>query len=74
MFDLLCGQVWVAYQLSRLKRGDDTGAREALKRSLQSLARHKHVSVISRYGTPQELARDDFCIGSCIALSTYLEM
>ncbi|CAM9211625.1 unnamed protein product, partial [Ectocarpus sp. 12 AP-2014] len=42
-------KVWVAYQLSRLKRGDDAGAREALKRSLQSLARHKHVSVISRF-------------------------
>ena len=38
----------MAYQLSRLKRGDDAGAREALQRSLQSLARHKHVSVISR--------------------------
>lgn len=41
-------QVWVAYQLSRLKRGDDAGAREVLQRSLQSLAKHKHVSVISR--------------------------
>lgn len=44
----LCLKVWVAYQLSRLKRGDDAGARETLQRSLQSLARHKHVSVISR--------------------------
>ncbi|CAN0347508.1 unnamed protein product [Ectocarpus sp. 6 AP-2014] len=42
-------KVWEAYQLSRLKRGDDAGAREALKRSLQSLARHKHVYVISRF-------------------------
>eukprot|EP00903_Cladosiphon_okamuranus_P010099 g9564.t2 len=42
-------KVWVAYQLSRLKRGDDAGAREALQRSFQSLARHKHVSVISRF-------------------------
>lgn len=40
----------MAFQLSRLKRGDDAGAREALQRSLQSLARHKHVSVISRCG------------------------
>lgn len=38
----------MAYQLSRLKRGDDKGAREALQRSLQSLAKHKHVAVISR--------------------------
>ncbi|CAM9261976.1 unnamed protein product [Hapterophycus canaliculatus] len=42
-------KVWLAYQLSRLKRGDDAGAREVLQRSLQSLAKHKHVSVISRF-------------------------
>lgn len=38
----------MAFQLSRLKRGDDVGAREILQRSLQSLSKHKHVPVISR--------------------------
>lgn len=42
-------QVWTAYQLSRLRRGDDAGARQVLQRSLQSLSKHKHISVISRY-------------------------
>ncbi|CAN0384506.1 unnamed protein product [Discosporangium mesarthrocarpum] len=39
----------MAYQLFRLKLGDDAGARELLQRSLKSLARHKHVTVISRF-------------------------
>ncbi|CAM9127824.1 unnamed protein product [Choristocarpus tenellus] len=42
-------KVWMAYHLSRLKQGDDEGARELLQRSLQSLGRHKHIAVITRF-------------------------
>ncbi|CAM9645217.1 unnamed protein product, partial [Phaeothamnion confervicola] len=42
-------KVWTAWQLGRLKHGDDAGARELLKRSLQSLPPHKHVAVTVRF-------------------------
>ena len=42
-------QVWSAYQLFRLRSGDLAGAKELLTRSMQSLARHKHVEVILKF-------------------------
>jgi hypothetical protein len=47
----------MAYQRALLAKGDDAGARELLRRSLQSLSRHKHVAVISRF------AQEEFAIG-----------
>ena len=43
-------KVWSAYQIYRLRRKDDEGAKQLLSRSLQSLSRHKHIEVIEKYG------------------------
>jgi rRNA biogenesis protein RRP5 len=48
----------MAYQRIRLVRGDDAGARDLLRRSLQSLSRHKHVAVTARF------AQEEFTLGS----------
>ena len=42
-------KVWIAYQHYRLRMGDVEGAKVLLNRSIQSLSRHKHVEVISKY-------------------------
>ena len=51
-------KVWAAYQAFRLRSGDGDGAKELLKRSMQSLSRHKHIEVITKY------AITEFDIGS----------
>lgn len=42
-------KVWSAFHLMKLRSGDVKGAKEQLSRSLQSLSKHKHVEVISKY-------------------------
>jgi len=42
-------KVWMAYQHFRLRNKDYTGAKTLLSRSLQSLSRHKHIEVITKY-------------------------
>ena len=42
-------KVWSAYIRFELRGGDDAAARQLLQRSLQSLAKHKHVFVISKF-------------------------
>lgn len=42
-------KVWMAYQKFKLRKGDFEGAKMELSRSLQSLSKHKHVEVISRF-------------------------
>ena len=42
-------KVWMAYHQFKLRSGDDSGAKAQLARSMQSLSRHKHVEVISKY-------------------------
>jgi rRNA biogenesis protein RRP5 len=42
-------QVWIRYHALYIKQGDDKKAKQLLSRSIQSLARHKHVEVISKY-------------------------
>lgn len=49
-------KVWMAYQLFKLRSRDATGARALLARSMQSLSRHKHVEVLTKYA----LAEFDF--------------
>lgn len=42
-------KVWVAFLKMKLRSGDVTGAKEQLSRAMQSLSKHKHVEVISKY-------------------------
>lgn len=42
-------KVWIAYQAFKLKCNEVKAAKELLNRSLQSLSRHKHIEVISKY-------------------------
>jgi rRNA biogenesis protein RRP5 len=42
-------KVWMRYHDLVLGQGDGARAAELLKRSLQSLAKHKHVAVISHF-------------------------
>lgn len=42
-------KVWIAFHLMKLRSKDVKGAKEQLSRSLQSLSKHKHVEVISKY-------------------------
>jgi rRNA biogenesis protein RRP5 len=42
-------QVWGAYLHFKLRTGDEVGAKAQLARAMQSLSRHKHVEVISKY-------------------------
>lgn len=42
-------KVWIAHMLFRLSQGEAAEARELLRRSLQSLSKHKHVAVICRF-------------------------
>jgi len=42
-------KVWIAYHQFKLRAGDEKGAKAELSRSLQSLSKHKHVEVISRF-------------------------
>ncbi len=42
-------KVWMAWQRSRLERNDEDGARDLLKRSMQSLSEHKHVCVVQSF-------------------------
>ncbi|CAM9431765.1 unnamed protein product [Chrysoparadoxa australica] len=42
-------KVWMSWQKFRLHQGDEAGAQELLQRSLQSLSRHKHVEVTSKF-------------------------
>jgi len=51
-------KVWMAYQAFRLRMGDSAAAKALLARSLQSLERHKHLAVLSKY------ASTEFDIGS----------
>ena len=51
-------KVWMSYQVSRLRAGDHVGARALLGRSLQSLSRHKHIEVLTKY------ALAEFDVGS----------
>ena len=48
----------MAYHKFRLRNGDAEGAKALLSRSLQSLSRHKHIEVITKY------AIAEFDIGS----------
>jgi rRNA biogenesis protein RRP5 len=50
--------VWIQYLQFKLRTGDAQAAKAQLARSLQSLSRHKHVEVISKY------ALAEFEIGS----------
>jgi rRNA biogenesis protein RRP5 len=49
-------KVWTAYLQFKLRSGDTVGAKAQLSRAMQSLSRHKHVEVISKYA----LAEFDF--------------
>eukprot|EP01036_Dinobryon_divergens_P026442 gene26442-35097_t len=42
-------KVWAAYHQFKIRSGDVPGAKEQLSRSMQSLSRHKHIYVISKY-------------------------
>lgn len=42
-------KVWSAYQAFTLRQGDVTKAKQLLARSMQSLAKHKHVEVILKF-------------------------
>jgi rRNA biogenesis protein RRP5 len=42
-------KVWIAYQAFKLRRNEMKIAKELLARSLQSLSRHKHIEVISKF-------------------------
>ena len=42
-------KVWMAYQHFRLRQQQDGAAKELLARSMQSLSKHKHVEVITKY-------------------------
>jgi len=42
-------KVWAAYHQFLIRKGDVEGAKAELARSMQSLSRHKHVDVISKY-------------------------
>lgn len=42
-------KVWSAYQLFKLRSGDEKSAKDLLSRSMQSLSRHKHVYVIEKF-------------------------
>jgi rRNA biogenesis protein RRP5 len=42
-------KVWMAYQQYKLKQGKTSDAKELLNRSMQSLAKHKHIEVIMKY-------------------------
>jgi rRNA biogenesis protein RRP5 len=46
-------KVWGAFQVFELRRGAHDAAKKLLQRSLQSLSRHKHVEVISRYASAE---------------------
>ena len=46
-------KVWAAYQHFELRRGAHDAAKKLLQRSLQSLSRHKHVEVISKYASAE---------------------
>jgi rRNA biogenesis protein RRP5 len=49
-------KVWIAYHAFKIRSGEVKVAKELLARSLQSLSRHKHIEVISKYA----LAEFDF--------------
>ncbi len=51
-------KVWIAYQAFKLRINEVKAAKELLARSLQSLSRHKHIEVISKY------ALQEFDVGS----------
>jgi rRNA biogenesis protein RRP5 len=51
-------KVWIQYHQFKLRTGDADAAKAQLSRSLQSLSRHKHVEVISKY------AMSEFDFGS----------
>lgn len=51
-------KVWMAYHQFKLRSGDADAAKAQLARSMQSLSRHKHVEVISKY------AMSEFDFGS----------
>ncbi len=42
-------KVWAAYHQFKIRSGDVSGAKEQLSRSMQSLSRHKHIFVITKY-------------------------
>ncbi len=42
-------KVWIAYQHYRLQINDPAGAKALLGRSMQSLSKHKHIEVITKY-------------------------
>lgn len=42
-------KVWIAFLQMKLRSRDVKGAKEQFSRSLQSLSKHKHVEVISKY-------------------------
>lgn len=51
-------KVWISFLQLKLRNGDVKGAKETLSRALQSLSRHKHIEVISKY------AITEFDVGS----------
>ena len=51
-------KVWIQYHQFKLRTGDEVAAKAQLSRSMQSLSRHKHVDVISKY------AMSEFDFGS----------
>ena len=51
-------KVWMAFLDFKLRRGDGMGAKVLLQRALQSLSRHKHITVLLHY------CQTEFEIGS----------
>lgn len=42
-------KVWMAYQHFKLRQGNEDEAKSLLSRSMQSLAKHKHIEVITKF-------------------------
>jgi rRNA biogenesis protein RRP5 len=46
-------KVWMAYQHYKLRIGDVKGAKDLFARSMQSLSKHKHIEVITKYASAE---------------------
>lgn len=58
-------KVWMAFQHFRLRQQQEGAAKELLARSMQSLSKHKHVEVITKYALAEFESGSPTAPGSC---------